>query len=72
MLCLALKSVFRRYIPNNAAYTFLTRAGAGHQVYYSIIYRALMRQFADVEFKTFWKLLMVLSVIRPYERQNPP
>jgi hypothetical protein len=31
-------------------------ADAGIQVYYSIIYRALMRQFADVDLRTFWKL----------------
>jgi hypothetical protein len=45
--------LFHRHMPGNVAYTFLTRAGAGLQVYYSIIYRALMRQFADVELKTF-------------------
>jgi len=53
------KRLFHRYIPGNAAYTLLTRAGAGLQVYYSIIYRALMRQFADVEMMTFSKYLKI-------------
>jgi hypothetical protein len=63
------------YVPDGGAMAYIRVvwvAGAGHQVYYSIIYRALTRQFADVELKVFWKLLMVWSIIRPYERQNPP
>ena len=63
------------YAPDGGATAYIRvvwGAGAGPQVYYSIIYRALTRQFADVELKTFWKLLMVWSIICPYERQNQP
>lgn len=44
------------YVPDGVAMVYIRVVwvtGAGLQVYYSIIYRALMRQFADVELKTF-------------------